>query len=63
MKAERLMSTTSFHSMPFVWVHVRVGERDPPAGRLVCQVTDDPAIGQRLVEAGGLVLAHLNGGR
>lgn len=49
--------------MPLVFVHVRVRERDPSAGSLVSQVTDDPAIDQRLVEAGGLVLAHLDGGR
>jgi hypothetical protein len=49
-------------SVPLVLVHVRVRERDPVAGSLVGQVTDDPAIDQRLVEAGGLVLAHLNGG-
>ena len=49
--------------MPLVWVYVRVGEHDPSAGRLVSEVADDAAIGQRLVEAGGLVLAYPNGGR
>src|SRR3954447_24213937 len=49
--------------MSSILIHVRVRERDPPAGSLVRQVADDLAIDQCLVEAGGLVLAHLNRAR
>ena len=49
--------------MPTILIHVGVRERHSPAGGLVRQVADDLAIDQRLVQAGGPVLAHLEGRR
>jgi len=50
-------------SMPPLLVHVGVGERNPSTCSLVGETPDDPAIDQRLVEAGRFVFAHHNGGR